>query len=102
MDLSRVVISLLASAAAFVLATARIAWAESPITGMDVFTFSESFTEPFLCGGEPYAVTANGHGVVHFTFFEETEALHFHEVVHGKAISVPLDGTGPTYTAKSS
>jgi hypothetical protein len=95
---TRVVLTLLASAG-FMLATASVAWAQPPITGTDVSTFSESFSEPFFCGGELYAVTANGHGVVHFTFFEGTGALHFHEVMHGKAVSVPVDGTGPTYTA---
>lgn len=96
---TRVVVWILASAAGFVLATAGTASAQPPITGTEVFTFSDSFSEPFFCGGELYAVTASGHGVVHFTFFEETGALHFHEVVHGKAVNVPLDGTGPTYTA---
>ena len=84
--------------AAAVLATGAGA-GSPPITGTVVSTFSESFEEPFFCGGEPYAVTANGHMVVHFTFFEETGALHFHEVAHGKAVSVPVDGTGPIYTA---
>ena len=70
-----------------------------PITGTAVSTFSESFSEPFFCGGELYAVTASGHMVVHFTFFEATGALHFHEVAHGRAVSVPVDGTGPIYTA---
>jgi hypothetical protein len=90
---------LLASAAGLMLATAGTAWAQPPITGTDVSKFSESFSEPFFCGGELYAVTASGRAVVHFTFFEETGALHFTEVVHGKAVSVPVDGTGPTYTA---
>jgi hypothetical protein len=36
--------------------------------------------------------------VVHFTFFEDTGSLRFHEDVHGKVVAVPLDGTGPTYT----
>ena len=62
-------------------------------------TFSESFSEPFFCGGELYAVTASGHAVMHFTYFEDTGAFHFHEVAHGRAISVPVDGTGPTYRA---
>ena len=79
--------------------SAGTASAEPPLTGTDVSTFSESFTEPFFCGGEPYAVSANVRAVVHFTFFEETGRLRFHEVVHGKAVSVPVDGTGPTYTA---
>jgi hypothetical protein len=82
-----------------VLATGGIAWAQPPITGTEVSRFSESFTEPFFCGGELYAVTASGHMVVHFTFFEETGRLRFHEVAHGKAVSVPVNGTGPTYRA---
>ena len=41
-----------------------------PITGTEVTSFSDSFSEPFFCGGELYAVTATGHMVVHFTFFE--------------------------------
>lgn len=48
---------------------------------------------------ELYVQTLNTHGVVHFTFFEETGAFHFHELMHGKSVSIPLDGTGPTYTA---
>lgn len=87
------------AAAGLMLATGGTAWAQPPITGTDVFTFSDSFTGTYLCGGELYAITANGHGVVHFTFFEETGAVHFHEVEHGKAVFVPVDGTGPTYTA---
>ena len=92
------VLCVLASAVGLMLATAGIAWAQSPITGTEVSTFSESFSEPFFCGGELYTVTASVHAVVHFTFFEETGAFFFHEVVHGKALSVPVDGTGPTYT----
>ena len=88
-----------ALAAGMILATTGAAGAQPPITGTEIFRFSDSFTEPFFCGGEPYVVTASGHGVVHFTFFQETGALHFHEVVHGKALNVPLDGTGPTYRA---
>lgn len=95
---TRLALCLLACAGVM-LATAGSAWAQPPITGTDVSSFTESFSEPFFCGDELYAVTANGHAVVHFTLFEETGALHFHEVVHGKAVSVPVDGTGPTYTA---
>ena len=90
----------LGSAAGLMLATAGTAWAQPPITGTEVSTFSESFSdEIFFCQDELYAVTANGHAVVHFTYFEDTGAFHFHEVAHGKAVSVPLDGTGPSYTA---
>jgi hypothetical protein len=52
-----------------------------------------------VCQDELYAITVSGHLVVHFTFFEDTGALHFHEFVVGKSVGVPLDGTGPTYTA---
>jgi hypothetical protein len=72
-------------------AWAGVASAQPPITGTEVSTFSESFSEPFFCGGELYAVTASGRMVVHFTFLEETGALHFHEVAHGKAVSVRRD-----------
>ena len=74
--------------------------AQPPITGTEVSTFSESFAdEPFQCQDELYAQTVSGRSVVHFTYLPETGAFHFHEDVHGKAAAVPLDGTGPTYTA---
>jgi hypothetical protein len=73
---------------------------EPPHTGTEVSTFEESFAdEPFLCQDELYAQTVSGHSLVHFTYFSDTGAVHFHEDVHGKAVAVPLDGTGPTYTA---
>jgi hypothetical protein len=87
-------------ATGLMLATAGIASAQPPTTGTEVSTFVESFSdEPFVCQDELYAVTVSGHLVVHFTFFDETGALHFHEFVVGKSVGVPLDGTGPTYTA---
>jgi hypothetical protein len=98
----RIVLSVLALAAGLMLAIAGTAWAQPPITGTEVSTFSDSFSGSFPCQDELYAVSANGHAVVHFTFFEETGALHFHLVDHGKAVAVPLDGTGPTYTANFS
>jgi hypothetical protein len=96
---TRVVLWLLASAAGLMLATAGIASAQPPITGTDVSTFSDSFTGSLDCQDELYAITATGHTVVHFTYFEETGALHFHLVDHGKAVAVPVDGTGPIYTS---
>jgi hypothetical protein len=82
------------------LAAAGTASAQPPITFTEVSTFSDSFSGGSVeCQDEPYSVTATGHTVVHFTFFEETGALHFHLVDHGKAVSVPVDGTGPSYTA---
>jgi hypothetical protein len=79
------------------LATAASA-AGPPITGTEVSTFSESFSdEPFLCQDELYTQTLSGHAVIHFTYFPDTGALVFREDVHGQAVAVPLDGTGPTY-----
>jgi hypothetical protein len=81
------------------LALAATAWAQPPITGTEVSTFSDSFSGPLDCQDEDYALTVSGHTVVHFTYFEETGALHFHLVDHGKAVAIPLDGTGPTYAS---
>jgi hypothetical protein len=94
----------MALAAGLILATAGTAWAQSPITVTEVSTFSDSFSGPldFDCQHELYAVSASGSAVLHFTFFEETGAFHFIFVDQGKAVAVPLDGTGPTYTAKFS
>ena len=72
---------------------------QPPITGTEVSAFEESFSdEPFRCQDELYTVSVNGRVVTHFTYFDETGALHFHEVVHAKVVAVPLDGTGPSYT----
>jgi hypothetical protein len=88
------------SASVAILALAAgTASAQPPITGTEVTTFSESFSDaPTLCQDELYTTTANIRMVVHFTFFEDTGALHFHEVIVGKVVAVPLDGTGPSYT----
>ena len=70
-----------------------------PIAGTEVSTVVESFSdEPFQCQDELYTVSVNGRVVTHFTYFDETGALHSHEVVHAKVVAVPLDGTGPSYT----
>ena len=91
---------LLVSAVGLLSAAAGIASAQPPITGTEVSTFTESFSdEPFLCQDELYAQTVSGRSVVHFTYLPDSGAFHFHEDVHGKAVAVPLDGTGPTYTA---
>jgi hypothetical protein len=82
-----------------VLAAGGTAWAQPPITFRDASTFSDSFTDTFLCQDQLYAATATGRALVHFTFFEESGALYFHFRDVGKAVAVPLDGTGPTYTA---
>lgn len=95
----RLVLGVTALAGALTLAIPATADAQPPIRGTDVSRFSESFSDPFFCGGELYAVTANGHAVMHFAYFADTGAFHFHEVAHGRAVSLPVDGTGPTYTA---
>ena len=97
MPLPRLV-ACLGSATVAMLALAGTAWAQPPITGTDVSTFSDSFSGSLECQDELYAITATGHTVVHFTFFEETGALYFHLVDYGKVVAVPLDGTGPSYT----
>jgi hypothetical protein len=82
-----------------VLVTGGTASGQSPITGTEVSTFSETFTDPFFCGDELYVQTLNTRAIVHFTLFVETGAVQLHELMHGKSVSVPLDGTGPTYRA---
>ena len=82
-----------------IIPTAGLAWAQPPITGTEVSRFSESFTAPFFCGDELYVQTLEVHALVHFTYFPQTGAFHFHEVMHGRSVNVPHDGTGPTYTA---
>jgi hypothetical protein len=80
-------------------ASTGTAFAGPPITGTEVSTVIESFSdEPFRCQDELYTISVNGRVVTHFTYFDETGALHFHEVVHAKVVAVPLDGTGPSYT----
>ena len=92
------ILTLSALLGAGLLATAASA-AGPPITGTEVSTFSESFSdESTLCQDELYTMTVNGHTVLHFTFFEDTGALHFHDFAHGHVAAVPLDGTGPSYT----
>jgi hypothetical protein len=83
-----------------ILATLTLAGPASaqPITGTDHSRFSESFSdEAFQCQDELYTTSVNGRSFSHFTYFQETGALHFHEVVYGKVVAVPLDGTGTTY-----
>jgi len=94
-----VVLALLALSAGLMLVAAGTARAEPAITGTEVSTFTESFSdESFLCQEELYTVTVTGRMVVHFTFLPDTGAFHFHEFVHAQVEAVPLDGTGTTYT----
>ena len=87
-------------ATGLVLAAAGTALAQPPIVGTEVTRPSpETFTdESTRCQTELYSTTFYGsHTVVHFTYFPDTGALHFHEMAHGKIVAVPLDGTGPSY-----
>ena len=97
----RTTLAALLGAAAITGAGAGTASAGSPpITGTEVSRFEESFSdEPFLCQDELYAQTVSGHSLLHFAYFPDTGAMHLHQDDHGKAVAVPLDGTGPTYTA---
>jgi hypothetical protein len=85
-------------AALVALAAAGTAWAK-PIVGTEVTRFTEG---PYsdgstACQTELYSVTFYGHTVEHFTYFPNTDVLHFHDWTHGKSVAVPLDGTGPSY-----
>jgi hypothetical protein len=98
---TRIALCLLASVTGLVLEPAGSAWAQPVETFTEVSTFSDSFTtEPgdIPCLNEPYALTASGHIIVHFTYFPDTDTLHvfFHD--HGTVVAVPANGTGPTYT----
>ena len=99
---TRVVLWLLGSAVGLMLATAGAAQAQPPTTFTDVSTYADSFSGTLDCQDEPYAVSVQGHTMVHFTYFEDTQALHLSVVDHGKAVAIPVDGTGPRYTANFS
>jgi hypothetical protein len=83
--------------AALALSIPGTAWAQ-PMIGKDHSRFTESFSdEPFVCQDELYTVTANIRMFTHFTYFGETQALHFHQLIYGKITAVALDGTGPSF-----
>ena len=87
-------------AALVVLAAAGTAWAQPPITFTEVTRFPDgSFSdEPTRCQAELYTTNfSKAFQVEHFTYFPETDALHYHLMSHGKIVAVPLDGTGPSY-----
>ena len=77
-----------------------------PVTFTQVETFSETFSdEPFLCQDELYMTTATARVVTHLTAATDengdiTFPLHFHEFGNATIVSVPLDGTGVSYTAR--
>ena len=100
MEMRRIktILWLLTSIAGLMLATPAAASAAPPITFTDVSTFSDMFSDSIDCQDEVYNITATGHTVVHVTFFQ-SGAVHFKVIDHGKAVAVPADGTGPTYTS---
>jgi hypothetical protein len=99
---ARAALWLVASAVALMLATAGTASAGRPETFTDVSTFSDSFSGPFedfgSCTSNIYDFAVTGHTVVHWTYFADTGAFHFHFSDHGKAVITPVDGIGPSYT----
>jgi hypothetical protein len=79
-------VACIGSASVAMLALAGTAWAQPPITGTAVSRPLESFSdESTLCQDELYTTSGTGHAVVHFTFFEDTGALHFHEFSQGRS-----------------
>jgi hypothetical protein len=94
------VLWVLALAVGLVLATAGTAWAQPPIVSTEVNRFTEGpfSDEPVRCQTELYTSTFYVHSVEHFTYFPDTDALHYHLLFRGKVVAVPLDGTGPSYT----
>jgi hypothetical protein len=104
MRYGRSVLSVMLVAAFVVLAAARIAHAQPPITNTEVERLTETFSEEFLCTDEIYNVVADVHIVEHFTAAGIDNGgnfilpLHFQFHVRGEVVAVPLDGSGPTFT----
>ncbi len=76
-----------------------------PVTETHVEKFAESFAdEAFLCQDELYETSVSGHTLTHVTAASmdgngnPIPPLHFHFLTHAKVVSVPVDGTGPTFT----
>ena len=92
-------------AAMVVLALMQPAYA-APVTFTERDTFTESFSdESFLCQTELYTVTVKGRSLTHLTARTDVHGnivppLRFHDVVWGRVVAVPLDGTGPSYVGR--
>ena len=92
-------------AAALALAAAGAASARTPITITTHDKITETFTEPFHCvnNNEPYDITVVARELTHITAAGIDEdgnlipPFHEHSTLVGKGVSVPADGTGPTY-----
>jgi hypothetical protein len=68
----------------------------------EVFTQASTFSDHFTglglpCQDEPYSITAEGHTIVHYNYYADTDTFHVHFSDHGSVVAVPADGTGPTY-----
>jgi hypothetical protein len=91
-------LGLFASAAGLMLATGGAASAQPPITGGDSSSFSEGFTDKLSdCSDEVYDISVEGRAWFHYTYFEDSGALFFHERDHATIVGVPHDGSGVTY-----
>ena len=77
-----------------------------PVTFTTHETFSESFSdEPSLCMDELYETTVEIRYVSHLTIATDEDGnfvppLRFHDRTAGNVVSVPVDGTGPTFTGQ--
>ena len=91
-------------AAALALAAAAPAWAK-PITITTHDKVTETFTGTLTCHpNERAIVTVTAHATSHITAAGRDAQgnllppFHMHNLFQGKALEVPADGTGPTYT----
>ena len=88
-----------AALTAVALIPAASAQAGPAITFTEHEQFTESFSdESFICQTELYTVTADLRVTTHLTALD-SGMFRFTEIVNGRAVGVPLDGTGITYTA---
>ena len=98
--------SLAITVAAIALMAVPSAASAKPLTFTTHETFSETFAdEPSLCMDELYETSVEGRYVSHLTIATDengdpTLPLHFHDRASGRVVSVPLDGTGPTFTGQ--
>src|SRR5215203_1993748 len=101
----KMVLWALALAAALGLAAAGAASARTPITITTHDKVTETFTGTLHCHpNERSIVTVTAHATFHITTSGRDAQgnllppFHTHSLFQGKALDVPADGTGPTYT----
>lgn len=96
--------SLAITMAAIALIAMPTAASAKPLTFTEHETFSETFAdEPVICMDELYETSVDIRAVVHVTIATDEDGnfvppLRHHERTKGNVVSVPLDGTGPTFT----